>query len=75
MIVDFTQQPPRDPQPVLLQPTPKRSWNPFHYLWTAWQHFAYFFAPPGAEPCIYCFLFRMFFIGAACGAGVVWWLK
>ena len=57
---------------ALLQPKPEpRHWNPFWYLWMGWQHFAYFFAPP--DQCVYCWVLRLFIIGAALGAGGMWW--
>lgn len=59
---------------ALLQPKPKRSWNPFHYLWIGMEQVAYFFAPPNG--CVYCWVWRMFFIGAGCGAVIAhWWWR
>lgn len=49
----------------------KISWNPFHYLWIGMEHVAYFFAPPNG--CIYCWVWRMFFLGIACGVGLGFW--
>ncbi len=60
----------------LLQVKPKRSWNPLHYLFVAWEHFAYQLLPPGIDPCLYCWGLRLFVAGALAGAALVhWWPK
>lgn len=51
----------------------RRSRNPFVYLWQGWQHFAWFFCPPGEDPCVYCWLLRLFLIGATLGSVLTYW--
>lgn len=58
-------------EPALLQKKPQFHWNPFYHLWTGMQHVAYFFAPPNG--CVYCWVWRMFFIGVACGYALGYW--
>lgn len=53
------------------EPKRKRSWNPFHYLWIAWENFAYFWAP--ANQCQYCWVLRMFILGILVGIELLHW--
>lgn len=57
---------------ALLRKKKKISLNPFHHLWTGYQHFAYWFAPPNG--CVYCWTARLFVVGGAIGAGITWLL-
>lgn len=59
---------------ALLRERPKFRWNPLPWVWTCWEHTAYFFAPPNG--CVYCWLLRLYVIGIATGAAAVhWWPK
>lgn len=68
-IVDFTQGARVVEEPALLQRKPKFNWNPFSYLWTGWEHFAYFFVP--INGCQFCWALRMFIVGIFIGAYLV----
>ena len=73
MIVDRTRER-VDIEAALFQAKPKMHWNPLWYVWTGWEHFAYFWAPP--NNCVYCWLLRLFIIGGGIGAVAAhWWWK
>lgn len=55
---------------ALLQAKPKRSLNPLHYAWTAWENFAYLLAP--ANGCQYCWVLRAFLVGLVLGVELMW---
>lgn len=54
----------------------KSKWNVWDKLWLGWKHFLYFFCPPGDpnDVCLYCFLTRIFFVGAFLGGFVMYWI-
>lgn len=55
----------------------RRKWMWIDKLWLGWKYFLYFFCPPSGmneEPCIYCWLTRVFVVGLVFGGTAIYWI-